>query len=78
MMSISTLTSKGPTTIPKDVREHLHLQAGGRLEFILVDGNVMLRPATRKVTDLKGFLPKPEKAVSVADMDAAIRRRGGG
>lgn len=74
-MSTATLTSKGQTTIPKNVREHLHLQAGDRLEFILADGAVILRPATRKVTDLKGFLPKPDQPVSLADMDATIRRR---
>lgn len=74
-MSTATLTSKGQTTIPRDVREHLRLQPGDRLEFVVKDNLVILRPATRKVTDLKGFLPKPGKALSLGAMDKAIRRR---
>lgn len=74
-MSTATLTSKGQTTIPKDIRELLHLEAGDRLEFVVVGKAVMLRPAVRKITDLKGFLPKPAKPVSLDAMDAAIRRR---
>lgn len=77
-MSTATLTSKGQTTIPKDVRNHLRLSAGDRIEF-LVDGDVVvLRPATRKITDLKGFLPKPPKPLHIDDMNAAIRRRVAG
>lgn len=76
-MSTATLTSKGQTTIPKDVRDHLMLHPGDRLEFVLKDNVVILRPATRKVTDIKGFLPKPKRPVSLAEMDNAIRRRAG-
>jgi len=74
-MSTATLTSKGQTTIPKNIRDHLRLQPGDRLEFVVSGDVVTLRPATRKITDLKGFLPKPAKPVSLAAMDAAIRQR---
>lgn len=76
-MSTATLTSKGQTTIPKDVREHLRLQPGDRLEFVMKDNVVILRPATRKVTDIKGFLPKPKRPLSIAEMNEAIRQRAG-
>jgi AbrB family looped-hinge helix DNA binding protein len=76
-MSTATLTSKGQTTIPKEVRERLRLQPGDRLEFVMKDDVVILRPATRKVTDIKGFFPKPERSVSIAEMNKAIRRRAG-
>ena len=76
-MSTATLTSKGQTTIPKDVRERLRLQPGDRLEFVMKDNVVILRPATRKVTDLKGFLPKPKRPLSIAEMNEAIRQRAG-
>ena len=77
-MSTSVLTSKGQTTIPKDVRQHLGLNAGDRIEFVLTEDNtVLLKPATRAVTDLKGFLPKPPKPVSLDAMQAAIRKRAG-
>lgn len=74
-MSTATLTSKGQTTIPKEVREHLSLRPGDRLEFVLKENLVILRPATRKVTDIKGFLSKPKRPVSLAEMEAAIRKR---
>ena len=77
-MSTAVLTSKGQTTIPKDVREHLGLRSGDRIEFVLSeDKTVLLKPATRAVTDLKGFLPKPARAVTVEAMNAAIRKRAG-
>ena len=78
LVSTSVLTSKGQTTIPKDVRQHLGLNAGDRIEFVLTEDNTVLpKPATRAVTDLKGFLPKPPKPVSLDAMQAAIRKRAG-
>lgn len=74
-MSTATITSKGQTTIPKEVREHLRLSAGDRVEFVMMGDVVMLRPATRAVTELKGLLPRPRKAVSVDAMNAAVKRR---
>lgn len=76
-MSTATLTSKGQTTIPKSIRDYLDLQPGDRIEFVVTEGAVLLRPATRKITDLKGFLPKPAKPLSLQAMDAAIRQRAG-
>jgi AbrB family looped-hinge helix DNA binding protein len=75
-MSISTLTSKGQTTIPLEIRDFLSLNAGDRLEFIKQeDGRVLLVPATVDVSALKGILPKPKKAVSLRDMQKAIAAR---
>lgn len=75
-MSVATLTSKGQTTIPKDIRDHLGLQAGDKLRFMIEgDGRVMMLPATLSVLDLKGSLPKPSKPVSLEEMDAAIKTR---
>ncbi|HEX3895885.1 MAG TPA: AbrB/MazE/SpoVT family DNA-binding domain-containing protein [Rudaea sp.] len=76
-MSTSTVTSKGQTTIPKDIRERLHVQAGDRIEFVVQDGSIVVRAANRKISDLRGFLPKPKKAVTLEQMDAAIRKRAG-
>jgi antitoxin PrlF len=50
---IVTLTSKGQTTIPKPIRDHLGLHAGDQLDFVIEpDGRVTLRPATIDVMDL--------------------------
>jgi AbrB family looped-hinge helix DNA binding protein len=45
----TTLTSKGQVTIPKKVREALHLQPGSAVEFAVnASGEVVLRKAGRK------------------------------
>lgn len=77
-MSIATLTSNGRVPIPREVRERLRLQAGDRIEFVLAGDALILRRATRCVTDIKGFLPKPVNPVSLATMAKAIRWRTGG
>jgi AbrB family looped-hinge helix DNA binding protein len=66
----ATLTSKGQITIPKPVREALHLRTGDRVEFVLeADGTVRMFPVTSSVNALKGMLPKPGKPVSLAAIE---------
>lgn len=75
---MSTLTSKGQTTIPKDIRKRLNLHPGDRLEFIIdEDGRVVVLPASVDASELAGILKTPAKPVSVAEMNQAIRKRGG-
>ena len=76
-MPASTLTSKGQTTIPKDVRNHLKLRTGDQIDFVIEpDGSVVIRPATVHVRELKGILHrKGMKAQSLDAMNAAIRKR---
>jgi AbrB family looped-hinge helix DNA binding protein len=77
-MSTSTLTSKGQTTIPKDVRERLNLHPGDRLEFVIdEDGRVLVLPANIDASELAGMLKLPARPVRVEDMSRAIRKRGG-
>jgi AbrB family looped-hinge helix DNA binding protein len=75
-MPVATLTSKGQTTIPRDVRRHLGLKPGDKLRFVLDDdGRVVIVAATLPVAALRGVLPAPPKAVTVAEMRAAVRKR---
>jgi len=77
-MSTATLTSKGQTTVPKKIREHLRLRPGDRIQFLIdEDGRVVLLPASLNAADLAGILPVPKRPVSLEDMESAIRRRGG-
>ena len=59
-MSIeTTLTSKGQTTIPKEIRDGLHMKAGDRMTFTLMpDGTVVLRLKSKSVAELAGALHK--------------------
>ncbi|MGA7981624.1 MAG: AbrB/MazE/SpoVT family DNA-binding domain-containing protein [Chromatiaceae bacterium] len=73
----ATVTSKGQITLPKALRDHLHLTAGDRVEFILEENNVVrMVPRTTSVTRLKGMLPRPERPVSLEEMTEAIARGG--
>ena len=76
-MPVSTLTSKGQTTIPKEVRNHLKLRTGDQIDFVIEpDGSVVIRPATVHVRELKGILHrKGMKPQSLEAMNAAIRKR---
>ena len=78
MKPTSTLSSKGQTTIPRDVRKRLNLYPGDRLEFVIdEDGRVLVLPASVDASELAGMLKRPAKPVSVTEMNHAIRKRGG-
>jgi len=77
-MATSTMTTKGQVTIPLDVRQRLGLNAGDRIEFVEIENGVFaIKPAIDDVRSLKGLLRKPARPVSVEDMNAAVRARGG-
>ena len=73
---ISTLTSKGQVTIPKDVRDSLHLLSGDKVEFVRNDaGEIIIKPLTKKATELAGLLSKytKPKPVSVEMMNQLVK-----
>ncbi len=73
-MPATTLTSKGQVTIPKPIREQLHLHTGQRLDFqIDRAGRLIVKPRARDIRDLKGILRSDrKKPVSIAQMHEAI------
>ena len=76
-MPASLITSKGQTTIPKKIRNLLHLRPGDRIDFVVEEsGRVVLEPATHDINDLEGMLHRPGmKALSDADMKRAVVKR---
>ncbi len=59
MSTDATLTTKGQTTIPKAIRDSLHLKAGDRMTFTLMpDGVVLMRVKNKRVSALAGLLHK--------------------
>lgn len=73
----STVTAKGQTTLPKDVRDLLGLEPGDRIRYLVSGDTVrILRP--RKAMSLCGSLKHDGPPVSLEAMDAAIRDRASG
>lgn len=69
----STITSKGQVTVPKAIRDRLHLSPGDRIEFIVdEDGTVRVIPVSGTLHQLKGMVPKPKRIVSLPEMEDAI------
>ena len=72
-MAESTMTSKGQITIPKVVREVLHLDVGDTVYFDLrPDGTVVLMARNAPVESLFGLLKhKSAKPISSDEMNPA-------
>ena len=71
-MTESTITAKGQTTVPVEVRELVHAAPGTRLVWTVTpDGTIVVRAKTKSVRDLAGILKAPKgKHVSIAQMNA--------
>ena len=76
-MSTATVTTKGQITIPAEVRRRLGLETGDRVEFVETEDGFAIKVANDDVRALTGLLRTPAKPVTLAAMEAAIRRRGG-
>jgi antitoxin PrlF len=76
-MVTATITSKGQITIPKTVRESLHLHSGDQVAFILRDSSeAVLRPVTKTVDQVFGKLHTSGQVVkSVVEMNQTIQQR---
>ena len=71
-MAESTITAKGQTTIPIEVRKSVGAIPGTRLVWhVMPDGSVIVRAKTRSILELAGSLKAPKgKRVAVKDMNA--------
>lgn len=76
-MASSTITAKGQTTIPKEIRDYLKLRPGNRIDYVVDgEGMVVLRPATFDIRDLHGVLHRPDqKHLAVEEMKRVVRER---
>ena len=71
-MAESTITAKGQTTVPRQVREQIGAGPGTRLVWhVMPDGSLIVRAKTHSVLALKGMLKSPKKKpVAIEDMNA--------
>ena len=71
-MPESTITAKGQTTVPREVRESIGAQPGTRLVWhVMPDGSLIVRAKTRSLLDLAASLKSPKrKPVPVEALNA--------
>ena len=70
-MADSTLTSKGQTTVPLEIREAVGLQTGAKLSWsISPDGVLLIRAKTKSIQSLEGAIKLPTgKQISIEEMN---------
>lgn len=69
-MTESTITAKGQTTVPADIRQVIGGVPGTRLVWhALNDGRLLVRVKNKSVLGLKGMVTPPKgKHVAIEDM----------
>jgi antitoxin PrlF len=75
----SAITVKGQATIPKAIREHLHLKPGDRVKFFLhPDGSVVLLPKL-SASALRGIVKsRRRRPVTIDEMTEAAAEGASG
>jgi antitoxin PrlF len=72
----STLTDRGQTTIPAEVRKALDLKPRQQLTYELREDGVLIRPETQSLMDLAGSIKSSVRAASKqAERDHARKSR---
>ena len=62
-MAVSILTSKGQTTIPKEIRAFLKLEAKDKIHYQVENDKVTMRPLKGDILDLRGSVKTEDKPV---------------
>lgn len=72
-MPTAKMTTKGQITIPAEVRARYRLHAGTQVNFVENEaGELVLRPKTRDISELRGILKYDGPPVTLEEMDEAI------
>ena len=74
-MTLAKITSKGQTTIPKEIRDYLQLAPGDRVMFMQRDGEVILRPVTQTLLDLRGSINPQRRPEDFDAVRHEVKRR---
>ncbi len=71
---LATVTDKGQVTVPKNIRDQLHIEAGSKLDFeVEKDGSLRVRVLVRGADNLFGLVHRAGiKPLSVKEMDEGI------
>jgi antitoxin PrlF len=69
---LSTVTIKGQVTIPKEVRDLLHIHPNDKVDFIIEGGRAVIIPV-RTLKELRGAVASKEGANITLERKAARR-----
>ncbi len=69
---LSTVTTKGQVTIPKEVRDLLHIQPNDKVDFIIEGGRAILVPV-KTLRDLRGAVTARPGATIAEERQTARR-----
>lgn len=71
---LATVTDKGQVTVPKNIRDQLHIATGSKLDFeVEEDGSLRVRVLARGSENLFGLMHRPGmNSLSVESMDEGI------
>lgn len=70
----SVVTSKGQTTIPKEIRELLKLKPKDRLYYLVEEGKVVLKPIHGDILELRGSVPAKRRPEDFEAIRSATRK----
>ena len=74
----SAITVKGQATIPKAIRQHLHLKPGDRVKFFVhPDGSVVLLPKL-PASAVRGIIKAKRRPVTIEQMNKVIGEAAAG
>lgn len=71
-MALSTVTSKGQTTLPKAVRKVLGVGPGDRVRYVILDNNEVRMMSVRPLSRLFGTFRHEGPPVTLQEMKRAV------
>ena len=74
-MAVSILTSKGQTTIPKEIRAFLKLEARDKILYQVENDRVIMKPLKGDILELRGRVKTKGKPVEFDKIRKVTRKR---
>ena len=74
-MSMSVLTKKGQTTIPKDIRNFLNLAPNDKILYLMEGKKVIIKPLKGNILDLKGSVKAKGKPIDFQNLRNETKKK---
>jgi AbrB family looped-hinge helix DNA binding protein len=74
-MAVSILTTKGQTTIPKEIRAFLKIEAKDKILYQVENDKVIMRPLKGDILELRGRVKTEEKPINFGKIRKETKKR---